>query len=181
MVLTKSLQENGLDIGSVSMAIRGVAGTGVAEDGASVSISSAVASCPTTMATEDGWPAPPAAEAFLGLAGDLIRVIEPHSEADAVALLVQFLAAFGNCVGRGPHIEIEADSHHTNLFGVLVGRSAKARKGTSWGHIRRLFEAVDPDWASERCQSGLSSGEGLIWAVRDPVEKPKPAKEGGEP
>src|SRR4029453_2896452 len=27
--------------------------------------------------------------------------------------------------------------------------------------------------------SGLSSGEGLIWAVRDPIEKQQPIKEGG--
>ena len=32
------------------------------------------------------WPAPPAADAMRGLAGDVVRAIEPHSEADPVAL-----------------------------------------------------------------------------------------------
>ena len=30
------------------------------------------------------WPDPPAPEAYYGLAGDVVRAIEPHSEADPV-------------------------------------------------------------------------------------------------
>jgi hypothetical protein len=33
--------------------------------------------------------------------------------------------------------------------------------------VARVCERVDEVWADERIQSGLSSGEGLIWAVRD--------------
>ncbi len=50
---------------------------------------------------------------------------------------------------------------------VLVGESAKGRKGTSWGYVKRLMEFADPQWLRDRVQSGLSSGEGLIHAVRD--------------
>lgn len=116
------------------------------------------------------WPAPLAAAAFHGLAGDIVRAIEPHTEADPAALLLQLLVGFGNIVGRGPHFVAEADRHALNLFGVLVGETAKGRKGTSWGHVQRLLQATDPVWAAERVQSGLSSGEGLIWNVRDPVQ-----------
>jgi len=125
------------------------------------------------------WPDPPAPEAFHGLAGDIVRAIEPHTEADPVALLVQFLLAFGNAAGRGAHFVAEADRHGLNLFACLVGATAKGRKGTSWGHIRRLLEAVDPAWTKEHVASGLSSGEGLIWAVRDPIERREPIKERG--
>jgi hypothetical protein len=52
---------------------------------------------------------------------------------------------------------------------VLVGKTAKARKGTSWGRIRGLFEQAAGDWERGRIVSGLSSGEGLIWSVRDPI------------
>ena len=38
---------------------------------------------------------------------------------------------------------------------------------------------MDDSWVSSRVQSGLSSGEGLIWAVRDPIEKQKPVREKG--
>jgi hypothetical protein len=84
--------------------------------------------------------------------------VSPHTEADPVAILVQLLIAFGNMVGRGPHFVAEADRHHTNEFAVLVGSSAKGRKGSSWGHVRRLCELVDSEWTSTRIRSGLSSG-----------------------
>jgi len=29
--------------------------------------------------------------------------------------------------------------------------------------------AADPTWTTERVHTGLSSGEGVIWAVRDPI------------
>jgi hypothetical protein len=77
------------------------------------------------------WPAPPSEEAFHGLAGKIVRAIEPASEADPAALLVQVLLAFGNAVGRSAHFCVEADRHHANEFAALVGKSSKARKGTS--------------------------------------------------
>ena len=117
------------------------------------------------------WPAAPDAACYYGLAGEIVRTIEPHTEADPLALLSQLLVFFGSCTGRAPHFTAEADRHGMNEFLLLIGETSKGRKGTSAGHVRRLFEAVDPTWARERIQSGLSSGEGLVWAVRDPIEK----------
>lgn len=122
-----------------------------------------------SVASVASWPAPIAEAAYHGLAGEVVRTIEPHTEADPVALLVQFLAAFGSCLGRGPHYQVEGDAHHANLYAVLVGDSSKARKGTSWGRVRALFEMLDDPWATRCVHSGLSSGEGVIWAVRDPI------------
>jgi len=110
--------------------------------------------------------------ALHGLAGDVVRAVEPHSEADPAAVLMQFLTAFGNVIGTGSHCLVEASRHGLNLFSVLVGESSKARKGTSWGHVRRLFEQVDSDWTSNRVTGGLSSAEGLISEVRDESEVP---------
>jgi hypothetical protein len=131
--------------------------------------------------TEPPWPEPPAEEAFHGLAGKIVRTIEPASEADPAALLVQTLVAFGSIIGRSAHFTVEADRHHSNEFIVLVGRTSKARKGTSWGHVQRLMQQAEEQWASERVQSGLSSGEGLIWAVRDPICTQERVKEKGQP
>lgn len=52
--------------------------------------------------------------AYYGLAGDVVRTIAPHSEADPVAILVQFLTAVGNAIGRGPYYQVEGDRHGTN-------------------------------------------------------------------
>ncbi len=54
-----------------------------------------------------------------------------------------------------------------NICSVLIGLTAKSRKGTSWQRVKRLFSEADPKWARGCIGSGLSSGEGLIEAVRD--------------
>lgn len=107
--------------------------------------------------------------ALYGLAGDIVRAIEPQTEADPAAVLVQFMVAFGNCAGPRPHYEIEATKQKANLFCIIVGRSSKSRKGTSWAHVKRFFIRVDPRWCEKQIITGLSSGEGLIWAARDPA------------
>jgi hypothetical protein len=109
--------------------------------------------------------------AYYGLAGDIVRTIEPHTEADPVALLLQVLTLAGNVIGRAPYFQIESDRHGANLFAVLVGDSSKSRKGTSLGRVRAIAKVADETWISERNRGGLSSGEGLIDAVRDQVQK----------
>lgn len=111
-------------------------------------------------------PKPLGDAAFYGLAGEIVREIEPHSEADPAAIMGQFLAAVGSAVGRGPGFTVEADRHRCNLFVAIVGDTASARKGSSWGQAKRLVEAADPSWG-DRIVTGASSGEGLIWEVRD--------------
>jgi hypothetical protein len=124
------------------------------------------------------WPEPLAHDVYYGLAGEIVRTIEPHSEADPVALLVNFLTAFGNIIADKPHFKVEADKHPMRLFCALVGETSKARKGTSWGYLKNIFGGIDPTW-KEHIQTGLSSGEGLIWAVRDEITKRQPIKEKG--
>ncbi len=131
--------------------------------------------------TLETWPDPPGEAAYYGLAGDLVRTVEPYTEADPVAILVQTLIGFGNLIGRGPFFIAEKSRHYTNLFAVLVGATAKGRKGSSWAHVVSVLEQIDGEWASTRRMSGLSSGEGLIWAVRDPIQSRELVRERGKP
>jgi hypothetical protein len=117
--------------------------------------------------------------AFHGLAGDIVEAIEPYSEADPVAILVNTLAAFGNVIGGGPHFLVEKSEHHLNLFVVQVGKSAKARKGQALSTPKHMFKAVDSEWAEKRIKGGLSSGEGLVYAVRDQRMEKKPYRQKG--
>lgn len=126
----------------------------------------------------ENWPQPPGADAFAGLAGDVVRGIEPFSEADPVALLVNFLIAFGSAVGSGARFMVGPTQHHPREFAALVGDTAKARKGDSWAAVSSLFRLVDPEWAATNA-NGLSTGEGLIHAVRDPLVKREPVKSAG--
>jgi hypothetical protein len=108
--------------------------------------------------SDDPWPEPLKDEAYYGLVGDIVRTIEPHSEADPAALLVQTLVAVGNVIGRNAHFRAESDLHFTNLFTCLVGQTSKGRKGSSWGHVGRLLSMVDETWRKEHVVNGLSSG-----------------------
>ncbi|MGO8759672.1 MAG: bifunctional DNA primase/polymerase [Terracidiphilus sp.] len=125
-------------------------------------------------------PAPLGEAAYYGLAGEFARLVGPETEADPAALLFQFLAAIGSIIGRGPHYRVGAAKHYANLFMVIVGNSAKARKGTSWGEVHGACELIDLSWWKRRITSGLSTGEGLIHAVRDEIRESVAIKEGGK-
>jgi hypothetical protein len=108
--------------------------------------------------------------ASLGVADDITGRVAQQSEADPMAILVQLLAAFDGYVGRRAYFPTERDRHYPNLFAVLVGETSRGRKGTSWGQAVRVFEGLSPAtdaWLANCTTSGLSSGEGLIHALRD--------------
>ncbi len=128
---------------------------------------------PVENSQSSDFPRPMAEAAFYGLAGEIVHLIEPHTEADPVALLIQFLVCFGNLIGRGAFIVADGARHYMNLFAVLVGLTSKGRKGTAEKQIQKVFDKL-PDggaWIVGRKKSGLSTGEGLIWDVRDAIEK----------
>ena len=118
-------------------------------------------------------PVPPPAQfhlreqALYGLAGHVVRTLAPHTEAHPAAILLQFLAAFGNAAGPGPHCLVGPTRHRLNLFVVLVGESSKARKGTSWNQIERLFSEVDQPWVNTRITTARLGAAGLVHALRD--------------
>lgn len=89
------------------------------------------ASPPISIAAVKSWPVLDPA-ALYGLPGDFVRAIEPHTEADPVALLLQYLAAAGNAIGRGPYYRVEGDRHGTNINLVLVGETAKGRSDLAY-------------------------------------------------
>ena len=122
----------------------------------------------TVLPAPAGWPAPPGPAAYHGLLGEIVRRLEPETEADPVAILAQLLVGFGAAVGRGAYFQVEATRHHAREFLLVVGESATSRKGTSWDHAARLIATADTTIV-ERILTGLSSGEGLVWAVRDPT------------
>jgi hypothetical protein len=117
--------------------------------------------------------------ALYGLVGRFVRLIEKETEADPVAVLLQFIALFGNIVGRSAYFFVEGARHYANIFVLIVGVTSKGRKGTALNHCLNVFSRVDESYV-ERCLcSGMSSGEGLIAGVRDPTEEKQPVKEKG--
>jgi len=108
-------------------------------------------------------------EALHGLVGRIVAASVASSEADPAAVLATLLVRAGATFGRKSWTKIGDDRHYPLLFGMVVGASANARKGTSLGPIERIFEDAEARLAtpSLTISNGLSSGEGLIASVRD--------------
>jgi hypothetical protein len=114
--------------------------------------------------------------AYHSLAGDIVALIDPHTEADRAAVLLSLLLMVGNYVDREYYAEVSGSRHCLNEYLVLVGVSSRGRKGSSLGYLRQLFREIDlncisPSWVNDHVVSGLSSGEGVIELVRDDSTK----------
>ena len=104
------------------------------------------------------------------LVGDIVNTFTDDSEVDPAAILFTLLSGFGAAVGTGPHLKIGETRHPARINAVLVGSSSRARKGTSEHPIRRLLELAHDEAKLPMLNitsGALSSGEGLIYAVRD--------------
>jgi len=118
-------------------------------------------------------------DAFYGISGRITRIIEPETEADPVAILVQLLIAAGCAIGHDPFFQVGATRHHPNLFSCLVGRTSRGRKGSATDYIVHIMRQVDCPWVGTCMSSGLSTGEGLIHAVRDQLIKKEQVRKNG--
>jgi hypothetical protein len=115
-------------------------------------------------------------KAYYGTFGLIVRAIDPYTQADPVAVLVHLLTGFGNAVGLRPHFIAEETRHSPRLYAVLAGSTGRGRKGTALQRAMSALREADPDWADGNTLSGLSTGEGLIYQVRDPTKKKIPAR-----
>ncbi len=116
-------------------------------------------------------------EATPGLIGEIVELATCNTEIDPVAVLVSLLVRFGATLGPDVHVPVGEQLQPPRLFAVKVGATSRARKGTSEAPIRQLFDtadeslSIDPDWEPLRVVGGpLSSGEGVVYEVRDPPE-----------
>jgi hypothetical protein len=85
---------------------------------------------------ETPWPEPIGEAAYHGVTGDFVRSVREETEADPAALLVQFLVFVGNYIGRRAWFTVGATRHHCNLFALIAGLTAKARKGSGVDYVR---------------------------------------------
>lgn len=113
------------------------------------------------------WPTMPP-EALHGPLGRISEALAPHTEADPVGILASLLVYFAAAVGPSPHFRLSGNSHSARINVLVVGDSARARKGSAEGMARWVMRTADPAIATDRRANGLNSGEGLIEAVRDP-------------
>lgn len=100
---------------------------------------------------------------FTGTVGAVVRALEPHSEADPYGLLVTALVKSCAVLGDAAYVPVSANSRQTaRVYALLVGSTARARKGTAEADVQGVFAQAFPDFARQR--TGLASGEGLAAA-----------------
>lgn len=106
------------------------------------------------------------ADAYHGLLGQMLRAVEPETEADPAGILLGWLTCFGNAVGRGAWVSVGPRRHYPTLFVAVCGKTSDA-KGDAWAVSRWPFAAADQPWATGCVCSGIGSGEGLVERVCD--------------
>lgn len=103
-------------------------------------------------------------DALPGWIGGFVTVACRDSEAHPAAVLSTLLLRFGaEC--EGPYVQIGDAKQYARTFAIIVGESSRARKGTSSKAAMKLFSKLKD--AARYSPGPLSTGEGLIFAVRD--------------
>jgi Protein of unknown function (DUF3987) len=106
---------------------------------------------------------------FYGLLGDIVTTADPTTEGDKVGVLVSLLAGVGVAIGAGPHIMVGNSPHPLLVSPLLFGSTGSGRKGEATSTAKLFLEAADQSF-TEFTVTGLSSGEGLIERIKDPVD-----------
>jgi Protein of unknown function (DUF3987) len=129
-----------------------------------------------------------APDCFPDLVREIVLAACRSSEAHPVAVAANVIAWFSCAVGRGPWQGIGDIKIHCRPNVLIVGKSSKARKGTAEITAREAFRRCDAI-LRERLKTkdvlrfhagGLSTGEGLAFAIRDGTEPDDKGKGGDE-
>lgn len=109
-------------------------------------------------------------EGYYKLLGEIAWAGSVHSEAVPAALAINILAYFCAVLGPTLHIAIGDDFRALRIFALVTGPTSKGRKGYSTKLPRRIFDAVGKYLILPRFETNVSSGEGLVWMVRDELK-----------
>lgn len=133
------------------------------------SVTMTVPSTPT-FAPDADWPEPMTQDAFYGPLGEFVLRAAEQSEASAEALLAMHLSAVSAAMHPNTAAKAGDAFHPIRLNTILIGETAEGRKGTAGKVAENVIRQAD-DIFLEHIVEGLSSGEGLLYQIRDEVKK----------
>ena len=103
------------------------------------------------------WPKLPPI-ALYGPAGEFVRNVAPHTEADPAALLFDSLTYDGTVFSPyAVGLSLGNARHRPTLFVAIIGQTAKARKGTASRQVSEVVELVDPSSRSITASVGSAA------------------------
>lgn len=108
--------------------------------------------------------------ALYGVLKYMVDAACANTEAVPSTVGINILARFAATLGNTAYIQIGDQRRHLRMNALIVGPTAKGRKGTSADMPDELFRLVDGQlgWAPLRKLTALATGEGLIHQLRDP-------------
>jgi putative DNA primase/helicase len=137
--------------------------------------------CPRLQIAEDDnddlsmLPKPLLEIAYIGALGRIVTEMEPYTELSREALLFSFMPFIGTVLSDKVFIKIANTKHPTNLFIVTISPTGGG-KGTATGIAYNLFNRL---WEYPiKTVTGISSGEALIYEIRDDRQVTVKTKEG---
>src|SRR5579859_5000532 len=83
---------------------------------------------------------------------------------------MHLLCCFAAAAGRKPHFVLSVREYLT-LNVVTISPSGSGRKGTAAGMAKTIWREIDEMFADMNIISGLNSGAGLLYEMRDPSGK----------
>lgn len=118
------------------------------------------------VAAANQWPTL-SEDAYHGLTGEFVRLYDPYTEADPAAVAFCWLASVG--CWYTPRFYIKGgNTHHTpKIWPLITGDTSTGAKGTAIAVTRGFWLQFDKQFLLRCTANGLSTGEGLIKAVRD--------------
>lgn len=105
-------------------------------------------------------------DALIGLAKDVVDVLDPTTEADPAAILFTFLSGVGCMVGPDSHFRLGGRAVPPRLNTVIVGDSGFARKGTAQSDVEQILRHVEPQFFDVNKVDGIASGPALAKFVK---------------
>jgi hypothetical protein len=101
-----------------------------------------------------------------GIAGEILDLVGPYTEADPAGVLATTIATFSCMIGTGRKVTGPI-VQPINCWFILMGETGIGRKGTADNVVASFMHNVD-DYFWENCRTpSLSTGEGLTYSVRD--------------
>ena len=106
----------------------------------------------------------PGEEIFHGPLGDIVNILDPHTEADPIGVLMSLMTMYSVAIGPEPTVKVGNTNQKLVVWTILAGDSGIGRKGTATGDARLVVEKAVPHLFDRTSHfiSAPNSGAGFV-------------------